>query len=474
MSDPALEDELDAFQRRWEQLIHVPETPRSLLNVIEYSLDSQRKAEVYVNRILQYFLDPDAPHGMGAEFLTAFLEALPGECDFQEDLYDLSDVHVDDQVPIEGGGDEHPDDESPGFVDLVVEVPNEWFLLVEIKFGAGENNLSGPGPSQTEYYYRATRIGGTRTDSYESGHYFLYLHPQDEAPAREAEFGNLTWTAFVDVLEEFLTANAPRYPQRTVFQLRELADDVKEITGMTEYQENQRAKVELYLEHYDAIADVTKTFEEKWESFTDEWGALLGEALQDEGVATFSPVDEDLTAVEFDYGDGNLSSWKFRSSSSDWGMIFKDGWWKHLDELEGEINARPEDRNDVRIGFHHRLGRNRELAIQDRTLKLYFRNMGANDQPFIDEFSRTFDSRQADINRHLPTTAEITGNKRNMIEATYDIDPGENDDFFEAYIAALKSGVNDLIIENGELISVIDDVFYTSINEVYDASISRP
>ena len=52
-----------------------------------------------------------------------------------------------------------------------------------------------------------------------------------------------------------------------------------------------------------------------------------------------------------------------RSSSSDWGTIFKDGWWQHTDELEGIIYERPDDRNDVRIGFHHRLGRNRDLAV---------------------------------------------------------------------------------------------------------------
>ena len=63
--DSDLEEELQVLERRWEQLNSLPESPRSLMSVIEYSLGSQRKAEVYVNRLLRYFLDPDEPHGWG-------------------------------------------------------------------------------------------------------------------------------------------------------------------------------------------------------------------------------------------------------------------------------------------------------------------------------------------------------------------------------------------------------------------------
>ncbi|WP_458190983.1 hypothetical protein [Haladaptatus sp. NG-WS-4] len=70
------------------------------MNVIEYGLGKQRRAEVYVNRLLRYLLDSNEPHGMGTDFLRAFLEGLPVECDFQEDLYELSNIEVDEQVSI--------------------------------------------------------------------------------------------------------------------------------------------------------------------------------------------------------------------------------------------------------------------------------------------------------------------------------------------------------------------------------------
>lgn len=154
-------------------------------------------------------------------------------------------------------------------------------------------------------------------------------------------------------------------------------------------------------------------------------------------------------------------------------MIFEDGWWRHTDELDGEIYARSEDRDDVRIGFHHRLEQNRDLAVGERTLKVYFRNMGANDQEFIDSFTDTFSARRSDIAGLLPTTAEITGNKRNMLVAKYNIDAESHEDFFDAYVMALKTAFAHLVVDNERLISVIADIHSESIEHVYGVS-TRP
>jgi hypothetical protein len=151
-------------------------------------------------------------------------------------------------------------------------------------------------------------------------------------------------------------------------------------------------------------------------------------------------------------------------------MIFKEGWWRHTDDLGGSIQNRPDDRNDVRIGFHHRLGRNRDDAIGDRTLKIYFRNMGANDQPFIDTFSNAFDARGQEINDLLPSRAEITGNKRNKILVPYDIEVESHGDFFSAYIAALQTAYVDLVVTNEEFVTLIDEIFTDSLDGVYGGS----
>ena len=456
-----LERELAVLSHKWNEITDVPETPRSVMSVIEYSLGSQRKAEVYTNRLLRYFLDPEEPHGMNDDLLRAFLDGLPDECGFDEDTYDLSDAEVDDQVRLYRDAD--GETVSAGDVDLVVESPNEWFLMVEIKFSAGENNLRGEELSQTEKYYEASRIDSIPKEDYEAGGYYLYLHPSDEPRANEEGFANWTWGEVVDdVLKELIVENSSRYPQRTVAQLHEFADDIQEITGMTERQENDHEKVELYLEHYEAIEDVTDTFDERWGEFTDEWGRRLGNELETDGHGSHSEIEADV--IGFEERDG--TEWRFRSSSSDWGMVFKHGWWKHTDDLR-KLNGRPDDNDDMRIGFHHRLGRNRDKAIRDRELVFYFRCMGANDQELIDVFNRKFYSRENEIDDRLPETAEITGKTRDMTKAVYDIRVNEHDDIFEAYTEALQRAFVEHVVENEELVSLLDETYDAAVENVY-------
>lgn len=458
-TNPTLEAELQALDRKWEQITDVPESPRSVMDVIEYSLGSQRKAEVYVNRLLHYLLNPEEPHGMGVEFLRALLEGLPDAADFTEDTHDLSSVVVDEQVRVK----QFEDGEavSTGILDLLVEVPGEWFLMIELKFGAED--------TQTEFYYDdETHVEDTQKTAYESGEYYVYLRPADRPAANEPAFTNWTWEAFrEDVLQPFILERAPRYPQRTVAQLHELADDIADLTGMTEHQRNEQEKIALYLDHYDAIHDVTETFDDAWATFTDEWASSLGEALAEANLGTTAAPEEYVTQFTL-RRDGRGEPWNFRASSSDWGMLFKDGWWRHTDDLDGSLRGRADDRNDVRIGFHHRLENDRQTALGENTLTVYFRNMGANDQPFIDDFSDRFDEHATEIEGHLPDGGNLTGNKRDKFVVQYDIEVDDHDDFFEAYVAALQTAYIELVAENEALISTLDDLFLRSLSEVYD------
>ena len=457
-----LQQELKTFTRRWEQLTAVPDTPRSLMDVIEYSLGTQQKAEVYINRLFAYLLNPEEPHGMNSEFLRVFLNGLPDTCGFEEDIHDLSEVIVDDQVRLT----EQADGEtvSSGFVDLVIQVPNEWFVLIELKFSAKD--------TQTEFYRQdVTHIDGIPKGDYESGEYYLYLHQEDQPDANDPEFSNWTWTAFVEtVLTDFIVDNAPRYPQRTVVQLHEFADDIRSIAGMSDSTDNVDEKIELYLDHYEAIADVTATFENQWETFSHNWPSRLSDRLvtTDQGLIR----SENDYHVLFECSNDAVGDWWFRSTSSDWGMIFKHGWWRHTDDLSDVLHERPDNRNDARIGFHHRLENDREQALRDNTLTLYFRNMGANDQEFIDAVNKHFDAQAGTIEDNLPYTASITGNNRNLISAEYDINPDQYNDFFSAYIAALEQGFTELVVENPRLVAILDNIYADAVAEVYNTQIT--
>ena len=498
-----LESALQSLSEEWEHVTEIPQNPRTILQVIEYTLDSRRKAEEYVNRLLRYYLDPENSHGMGAEFLQAFLEALPEDTGFDQPIHDLSGVVVDDQVRVYGWNDDglrdfdkgeacvnelqpsNEEDESVGIVDLVVEMPDDWFLLIELKFFAGENNLTGAGPSQTEWYYGSSTVGDREKSTYESGGYYLFVRPESEPEAKEPEFENWSWREFdKDVLEPFIREKGPRIPARTVEQLREFRDDIQNITGMSDYQADERRKVELFLEHYEAINDVTSTFDDRWETFTREWPARVVTVMTEnddiDGYADALPsdiadsIDEDeidsVAAFDIQYGPATGDRWILRGTSSDWGVIFKEGWWRHTDDFRCTY-ARPGDRNDVRNGFVHRLGRNRDRVLRDGELIFYLRNMGANDQEFIDEFDSILNANSGKIEALLPPATELTDKKRNVLEATYDIHVDEHETIFEAYIEALSRAIVDHVVQNSSLVEAIDSIRREAIESVYDVRV---
>jgi hypothetical protein len=94
--------------------------------------------------------------------------------------------------------------------------------------------------------------------------------------------------------------------------------------------------------------------------------------------------------------------------------------------------------------------------------------MCANDQAFIDAFSARFDNHENEIDGLLPDGAELRGNKRDKLVIEYDIDVDEYDDFFEAYVAGLQAAYRELIAENAELVSKLEELFLDSLSEVYD------
>ena len=438
-TDLSLPERLQRLERRWDSIVDVPPEPRSVMSVIEHGLGDQRRAEVYVNRLLRYFLDADEPHGMGTDFLRAFLENLPEECAFREDMYDLSDVAVDDQVTIRTTA---PSGEpsSQGYLDLLIEVPDEWFIVIELKFAAAETG--------TSFYCDADTIDHRPKAAYESGEYYLYIHRRDKPQAAGECFVNWSWDAFVrDVLEPFVLQQGARYPQRTVNQLRDFGYDIREITGMSDDQQSEQEKAELYIEYADAITDISAAFENRWEAFANQWHERLDDRIDDDSIR---------------------NEWVFYEHSTDWAFIFKTNWWRRTDTFEPV--TKPTDTRRVRIGFLHRLEHHRDLAITEQTLKFQFRNTPPNryleneETNFRDLFIENFDARQDEIVAALPDQTTLTGNMHNRFEATYDIPVADSPDFFTAYITALHTAFSDHVIENPELVSTLDAVYEETLD----------
>ena len=452
-------EELQSLHRRWEGITDIPELPRSTMDVIEYGLGKQQRAEVYLNRLLCYLLDPNQPHRMGTDFLDAFLNGLPEACGFDEDTYDLSDVRVNQQVPVwDELSAERDDDASPGYLDLLLEVPNEWFLLIELKFSAEERG--------TEFYCNATQLGDRLVSEYESGQYYVYMHQKDRPEASGDCFVNWTWQVFVqEVLQEFLAENTPKHPQRTVTQLHDLKDDIQNIAGMSERSDSDHEKGALYLEHVEAISDITETFENEWEAYSERWGRAMQESLDHEKVSPASSTGDGYPAITVDREAGDSERWLLRDSGGDWQHVFKYGW--HQREGEPEmLEKRAEDKNDLGIGFYHRMADNRNVAVKDHELRFNFRCMGSNPTKFTDIYKHHFDERRDRIERLLASTrAATTGNKLTLVRGIYPIKVDQYETFFKAYTATLNEAFVELVVKNPELIQQFSEMYDDAVSE---------
>lgn len=464
MEEPTdLAAELQRLQQRWDTTTERPESPRSTMDVIEYGLGDQQRAEVYLNRLLCYLLDPAQPHQLGTDFLTALLAGLPTAAAFNEDTYDLTDVRVNQQVPVwETGDDDRDDDATPGYLDLVLDVPHEWCLLVELKFSAPETG--------TEFYCNAAQIGEHSVADYGSGQYHVYLHQDDRPEATGECFVNWTWQAFVDdVLEPFLATHTPRYPQRTVAQLYDLRDDINRIAGMSDQSDIDHEKVELYLDHAEAITDVTETFDSEWAAYSTRWGEAMQGSLDHEQVIV-TDFDDGIPVVSIDRGSASPEQWYLNNSGGDWQHVFKHG-WRRREHEPVVLTRRADDRNDVRIGFYHRMEDNRPLAVTENDLRFNFRCMGSNPSAFTEIYKDHFDAHRSEIETHLESTkATITDDKLTLITGTYPIDVDGHETFFDAYTAALNTAFTELVIDQPELIALFTDLFDESIAEYRDDS----
>lgn len=448
-----IQTELNTLVSEWEQLTDVPENPSTTLQIIEYSLEKQRKAETYASRILAYFVDPSKPHGLGDEFLTAFLNSFPTEMEFDEDTFELTETRVKTEAPISRTREDvdenvkSTDTQVRGYIDLFIDVPEEWFLVCELKFGADERGVDSEGLSQTERYYAANQVNGESKADYSSGQYYLYIRPQSANPATEDEFTTLSWQHVVVVIESFLTSNAVRLPSRSVHQLREFKDDIEILTGMSEQEQHTQNLAALYVDHFDAVRAVSEAFENQWNTFMGAWWQQLSSQLESEP---------------------GISDWH-GCEGNDWAYIFKHGWWRHAETLE-PVHEKG-DYNTIRIGFHHRMINNRETALRDNKLLFYFRNPPPNrhskwnDTNFRDMFNAEFEARKNTIQDELPVAASLTGNKRNLTVASYVIPVDEHEDFPSAYLQTVERAFREHALENQALVEELNNIFEKCLSD---------
>lgn len=437
--------QLAALRRRLDALPDASEPPPTSLQVL-----GQGGQERDWQQFLVHFLSPDRPHGLDHAVLEHMLAALSdrGDLNYTFSRFDIEEVRITQEVVTEHG--------RP---DVLIWVPEEWFLCCELKIHASE------GEDQTPRYVDIESFGATgveKSDIPSDGRNYVFLAPEAASDPAADEFVHVSWEWLVGELQAFLMQSFDEYPARTTAQLKEFVDTVRSELTMTEYEENQQEMVELFIENYDVITELENAFDEEWESFEGEWGTRLAQELDDATLIEDAEIPDKYAAVSLPVGD-EQRQWTFRQGKSDWSWSFPREWWTKLDEQRPVSDAA---KPNARVGFVHRLGRHRNEAVRDHTLIVTLRNAPSGHDTFYNGFANRFSDAAAEIQPVIAdTNYSITGNKSNVLRGEYPIEVDAHESFFDAYIAALARAITQGAIGNPELFSTIDRLYAETIDK---------
>jgi hypothetical protein len=247
-----LETLLQSLTNAIDRLPTLEEPPLTTLAIL-----GETRTEAYWEALLEYHLDPKAPHGFGTDVLEAFFSVL--RSDTQSTLYpqihNLSAVQVASQVGT-----------HDGVPDLLLWVPDEWFCCIELKAHSGESD------DQTIRYADSKTLGPlTVTDYPESARHYLYLAPAATAPPASERFVEMNWEAILPSFRELLATDRGQYPAKSRAQFADYIDTLEDELNMTEYEEYEREKVALAIEHGDAITTAQSAVEEYLNKERNVW-----------------------------------------------------------------------------------------------------------------------------------------------------------------------------------------------------------
>lgn len=205
---------------------------------------------------LTYFLDPDATHGLGTDGLVRFLRGLDEVADTDVPTRVSEDVEVEDEVGS-------PNNNIP---DIVIEEPHEFFICCELKLYSSE------GENQTQRYIEDNYIGNTLKEQFpDHSHHYVYIRRPDTPTAEADGFVNITWREVREWFNSLLIKNQGRYPTRTTAQLADFLDTIHQDMTEDEHIQTAQEKMQLYLNHQDAIREAREGLDTVYEHEKQNW-----------------------------------------------------------------------------------------------------------------------------------------------------------------------------------------------------------
>ena len=402
-------DAISEFASAFDAIPEIPEPPHTTLEVLRV-----QTGEKYWHRMLRYFLDPTAPHGLGTDFLEAFLRLVDEELDeVGLSETDLHAVQVDSEI--------RSDDGRP---DLLIYVEDEWFVCIELKVTAPETGV------QTKRYAKASKLGDVSVADYrEQERHYVYLAKQTHADPTSEAFVQLCWSDVQRAMDQVITDSRGQYPIRTTSQMTDFRDTIrKETMSEQPHETQQREYVELYLEHAEAIDSVRTAFDEMIDREVDEWAHQFPEHYRPKSW------DETWNCGHGKYGKIYRDSWR---RDEDGNLV--ESWSDATFRLEFRHRIRDEKSwKDGQVVFKTVIPKNSDTEYRKRCQELFNEN--------LEELNGKTES----------TQISIIGNRRNLTEATYSFDPNTGPD---GYYATLADAFDEHMVLVPMLTEVYEDAY---------------
>lgn len=238
---------------------------------------------------------------------------------------------------------------------------------------------------------------------------------------------------------------------------------------MTEYEESEQVKTNLYAEYQDEIESVRTAFESQWRDFSESWGIRLAEKLDCAEIIEIPGLQEKDIAVDVELEDGTTERWFFNHYDEDWAGLVKEGWWIDTESREPIYEIQD---NDIRVTLYHRLQDDLDFILQEKKIKLSITQGTGNTTKFQHDFSGKIQQSFDTNNDMYPENIEKRDNKRSSpLCITYDIPVKSSRTFLEAYVAGLAKAFTDLLFDNRQLIDDVDRCLNQSIAELDDADL---
>lgn len=407
-----------------EAFPEVTEPPKPILRIL-----GSTRSERHWNTILAYFLDPNQPHGFENNLLKSFLDKINHVTNLEINYFhrDFERVSVETEVTSS----------KSNRLDIVIRVPGEWFVCIESKVDAPQER------GKPQRYIDDPLLGNEEKSEYpDDGRHYVFLSKEFAPDVTAAGFEDLYWRHIVDTFQDELRRSHGRYPERSVSQLNDFLSTIITVTNMEDedFVQIQKEKVQLLSQYRNDIDELLGAAESLRERAVEEWPDLFRKE-----------VDDTLWTDE----------WTTRAEPTEYGCIFKHGWYLDDENLESTIEA--EDtwgEHGLRLHYHHLIRRKDSFARGQLTYRLRC----ATNVPLRDEFNRLYNSDrwQAELEPLLEEREiENKGNKETYTAKTYDVDQaGLPESYFETLAIAFE--------EHLPISDVVDQILDEAVANVKD------